>query len=120
MALAALQVHIEDLERREVPETQVVIEPEVDRDERIVVPSFRLKHVLPATFVARSKDKENHKLVAAEYEKVCQLTDRDAKHQYLHTCQLVAVHECDYFPVKQVRFGEGGGKREEEKWRWCS
>eukprot|EP00041_Stephanoeca_diplocostata_P039052 m.1582997 g.1582997 ORF g.1582997 m.1582997 type:complete len:1743 (+) comp25319_c0_seq4:162-5390(+) len=45
------------------------------------------------------KDKDAVQLVAAEYERICGITERDAKHLYLHTCQLVAF---DYFSVKLV------------------
>jgi hypothetical protein len=38
--------------------------------------------------------------VKAEFENVCTLNDRDAKHLYLQICHIVASYNCEYFRVR--------------------
>ena len=49
-----------------------------------------------------SKDKDPTALVKAEYDNVCQLTDRQAKHLYLQICKATSSFNCEYFHVRLV------------------
>lgn len=89
VTLAALQVHVEELTRCHASGDHVGAS----------MPSVRPKNILPACF-ARSKIVLQQ--IEPEYHRFKVLSDRDAKHLYLHNCRLISVHECDYFSVKQV------------------
>ena len=42
--------------------------------------------------------------VLEELDKICNLTDRDAKHLYLQMCQLLEVHACEFVKIQHVDF----------------
>jgi hypothetical protein len=44
--------------------------------------------------------KDPTSLVKAEYENICHLTDRDAKHLYLQLCRMVSSYSCEYYRVR--------------------
>ena len=80
--LAATQLYVDDLDQQSQGGAKMS--------------QTKLKQVLPPGF---TRGKDTTEQVAMEYERICGVSLRDAKHLYLHICQLVAY---DYFPVKQV------------------
>lgn len=91
VTLAAAELYVEDMVQAQAPshDARAAATPTL---------SFNIKGAVRQALPPRMrKDKDAVQLVAAEYERICGLTERDAKHLYLHTCQLVAF---DYFSVK--------------------
>ena len=58
-----------------------------------LVSASLLSHCLQST-------KDPIDLVKAEFENVCALSDRDAKHLYLQICHIVTSYSCEYFRVR--------------------
>lgn len=90
VTLGAVQLYIDDLRFQ----SKHNIKPSSKSKQRQSNPKPR--ELLPPAFI---KAKDMMDLVAMEYERICGISDRDAKHLYLHICQLVAF---DYFSVKQA------------------
>lgn len=82
VTLAATQLYVDDLDQQSQGGGKMT--------------QTKLKQVLPPGF---TRGKDTTEQVAMEYERICGVSLRDAKHLYLRVCQLVAY---DYFPVKQV------------------
>lgn len=91
--LAALKIHIDDLERGGRP--RPAGSP--------VLPSFRLKYAMPSGALKGRDLKTVLGKIAEEYSSVCTLSVRDAKHAYLETAAVVCSYGCDsFYSVKEV------------------
>ena len=96
-SLAALKIHIDELERGGRP-----------RPRNDIVPSYKPKSVLPPSIVKGKDLKTVQARVAEEYSKISHLCVRDAKHAYLETAAVASSFGCDnFFPVKEIVLDKG-------------
>eukprot|EP00051_Salpingoeca_urceolata_P007637 m.99227 g.99227 ORF g.99227 m.99227 type:complete len:1631 (-) comp15325_c0_seq1:1583-6475(-) len=104
VTLAAMQVHIEDLERRahnlcsssttEFVRWRQIIDPRR-------CPSFKVRRVVPP-FLLKTKREHLQSKIEAEFARICTLSDRDVKHQYVYITQLLNQNGCSYFRIRQI------------------
>ncbi|XP_004364199.2 hypothetical protein CAOG_03360 [Capsaspora owczarzaki ATCC 30864] len=97
--LSALHMHIESLHRRPSVVGRVIEKPSADS---MCSPDL-VKECVPPCF---QKSKTLGKKIRTQLDRFSELSDRDAKHFYVQSCQLLASYRCKLFLVKDASGGK--------------